>query len=266
MAASRILVDPTPLPYRNQPPHLAAIHLLIPRLFLFVPLAVEGAARPTQTSLMLSTQEASAGQAVALAAPVIRGGLNVTVGTVTCLNGTQVLGIVQVIDNGGLAGTATLKTRFAPGTSPLNAQSNSTNLFRASQSGPQQLIVTGVEPTITTLTDQPDGNKSDYTTTVFGFAFVTPVGQVKFDDLTCGFLIGTVALAGPGMSTFQAARLILPLHRGGERRVAATLMSVCGTGFLWLVFPPVRLRSKAAAALGVQTFSYLLFIKCPSGS
>ncbi len=127
----------------------------------------------------------------------------VTVGTVSFLSGKQVLATVQMVQTIGQSeGTATLKTRFAPGMFELNAQYNANSLFQTSQSGPQSLTVTGTEPSLTTLTDQPDGNNFDFTATVFGFGFATPTGQVKFNDLTDGFNIANVALAGPGMSTF----------------------------------------------------------------
>ncbi len=140
-----------------------------------------------------------AGQVVTLTATVTFGTSPVSVGAVSFSSGNQVLATVQVVQ---ASGTATLKTRFAPGTFGLNAQYNANDLFQASQSGPQQLTVTGTEPTITTLSEQPDGNNFDFTATVFGFGFATPSGQVKFNDLTNGFLMGSVKLAGPGTSTF----------------------------------------------------------------
>jgi hypothetical protein len=64
------------------------------------------------------------------------------------------------------------------------------------------LTVTGTEPSITTLTEQPDGSNFDFTGTVFGFGFAPPTGLLNFNDLTNGFFIATVPLAGPGTSTF----------------------------------------------------------------
>ena len=146
------------------------------------------------------------GEVVTLTATVTSNGEPVAVGTLTFLSGKQVLATVQVVQ---ASGTATLKTRFAPGMFQLNAQYNANNLFQASQSGPQQLTVTGTEPTLTTLTAQPDGNNFDFTATVFGFGFPVPTGLVTFNDLTDGFNLGTVVLAGPGMSTFQPQQTFL---------------------------------------------------------
>src|SRR5208337_2618641 len=92
------------------------------------------------------------------------------------------------------------------GTFQLNAQYNANDFFQASQSGPQQLTVTGVEPTITTLTDQPDGNNWDFTATVFGFGFPGlpgPTGTASFTDLTTQLNLGNVGLVAPGTSSFQ---------------------------------------------------------------
>jgi Big-like domain-containing protein/VCBS repeat protein/FG-GAP repeat protein len=178
-------------------------------VLLLLPLAAEAAPQPTTTALAVAPNPATAGEVVTLTATVTSNGEPVAVGTLTFLSGKQVLATVQVVQ---ASGAATLKTRFAPGMFGLNAQYNANNLFQASQSGPQQLTVTGTEPSLTTLTAQPDGNNFDFTATVFGFGFPVPTGQVMFNDLTGGYNIGTIMLAGPGMSSFQPQQTFLVGH------------------------------------------------------
>ena len=60
-------------------------------------------------------------------------------------------------------------------------------------------------------------------------------------------MTGTVATVT--VYTSGAAHLILPLHRGGERRVVATLMGLGGIGLVGLVLLPVRLRRKAVGGV-----------------
>jgi hypothetical protein len=183
---------------------ISAVSLL---LVLFLPLFASAAQQPTQTSLALSTNQAMAGQPVTLTATVTSNGVPVTVGTVSFSSGTQVLATVQVVGNnpapGFVSGTAPLKTRFAPGMFGLTAQYNANDLFQGSNSGSQQLTVSGTEPTITTLTAQADGNNWDFTASVFGFGFPAPTGTASFTDLTTMMNLGSVGLAGPGMSSFQ---------------------------------------------------------------
>ena len=167
MATSRMSVDPGLQLHRHQRILAAAMLWLA---VLFLPLvAVAGV--PTTTTLRVNPLPATAGEVVTLTATVNSGGeFPVTVGTVSFLSGKQVLATVQMVQTIGQSeGTATLKTRFAPGMFELNAQYNANSLFQTSQSGPQSLTVTGTEPSLTTLTDQPDGNNRDLTASVFGF-------------------------------------------------------------------------------------------------
>ena len=129
-------------------------------------------------------------------------------GTVTFLSGNQVLGTVQVVGidmSGFTPGTATLKLGFPPGTYSLIAQYNANYQFGASQSGPQQLTVTGTEPTTTTLTATPAGSNWDFMVSVFGYGLAVPdptTGTVSLTEVSTGFNLGNVGLAGPGMSGF----------------------------------------------------------------
>src|SRR5271157_4223798 len=186
------------------------ILVLLATLFFTVLVLPVAVGQPTTTTLSVSPINATAGQVVTLTATVsaVDGG-PVTFGTVTfsctgCVaRGMQVLGTVQLVQLGQQAGTATLKIRFAPGTYTLTAQFNGTNTFLKSVSDTQQLTVTGTEPTITTLTAQPDGNNYDFTASVFGFGFPAPTGSASFTDLTTLVNLGSVEILGPGTSTFQ---------------------------------------------------------------
>src|SRR5271157_1999499 len=170
---------------------------------LVLPVAAEPpAGSPSTTTLSVSPTNASAGQVVTLTATVSNGDL-VTRGTVTFSSRKQALGTVQLVQNGGAQGTATLKIRFAPGTYTLTAQFNGTSFDQPSQSDPQQLTVTGTEPTITTMTAKPDGSNYDFTASVFGFGFPAPTGTATFNDLTTMTNLGMVPIAGPGTLGFQ---------------------------------------------------------------
>ena len=156
------------------------------------------------TTLTVTPSSASAGEMVSLTSAVVdQSNQPITAGTVTFLSGAQVLGTVQLVQSDQAAGTATLKTRFGPGVFTLTAQYNGTNRFLPSTSPPQPLTVTGTEPTLTTLTAQPDGSNYDFTDSVFGFGFPPPTGSATVNDLTLGgFLLGNIGLAAPGQSSF----------------------------------------------------------------
>ena len=100
-------------------------------VLLLLPLAAE-AQVPTTTTLTVNPIPAMVGQVVTLTATVTSNGEPVAVGTLTFLSGKQVLATVQVVQ---ASGTATLKTRFAPGMFELNAQYNANNLFQAEPIG-----------------------------------------------------------------------------------------------------------------------------------
>ena len=180
------------------------------------------AQQPTTTTLTGSPNPATAGQVVTLTAAVSFASGPVTFGTVTFLSGKQVLGTVQVVQEVLGMGTATLKTRFAPDNPnpyTLTAQYNGTNIFLPSQSAPQQLTVTGTEPTLTTLTAQPDGSNYDFTASVFGFGFPAPTGSASFTDLTTMTNLGSVGIVGPGILGIQ---LPVPFPTGNGAQFIAS--------------------------------------------
>ena len=155
------------------------------------------------TTLSVNPAAPVTGQVVTFTATVSNGGDPVNAGTVTFFDSGHlvVLGTVQLVLAGPAAGTATLRTRLAPGTYFVVANFNGTAGNQPSEAE-VDFAVTGTEPTVTTLTAQPDGNNYDFTATVFGFGFPALTGQVSFNDLTDGFNLGIVVLPGQGMSTF----------------------------------------------------------------
>jgi hypothetical protein len=169
-----------------------------------IPYTVNGTT-PT-TTLTVSPPSPVAGEVVTLMATVSNGGDPVISGTVTFLNSdnSAVLGTVQLENQSGPApGTATLKTRFAPGSYPVLASFSGT-LDNQASAGEADFTVTGTESTITTLTDQAEGNNWNFTATVFGFGFPPATGMANFTDLTTMVNLGSTGVSGPGMSSFQA--------------------------------------------------------------
>ena len=168
-----------------------------------IPYTVNGNT-PT-TTLTVSPPSPVAGQVVTMTATVSNGGDPVISGSVTFLNSqnSEVLGTVELESQAGPApGTATLKTRFAPGNYSVLASFDGT--FGEQGSGAEaDFSVTGTEPTITTLTDQADGNNWNFTATVFGFGFPAATGTASFTDLTTMVNLGSVGVAAPGTSSFQ---------------------------------------------------------------
>ncbi len=165
----------------------------------------------TSTTLAISPTMASSGQVVTLTAAVVINGEPVTVGTVTFLSGTQVLGTAQVVGSdmsGFTPGTATLKLGFPPGTYSLTAQYNAIYQFGGSQSGPQPLTVTGMETTTTTVTATPDGNNYDFSAVVFGYGLAVPnptTGTVSLTEVSSGMNLGNITLAGPAFAFSPAS-------------------------------------------------------------
>ncbi len=168
----------------------------------FLPYKIVGANSATTLSLN-PPSPIVAGQVETLTATVTSNNQPVTAGTVTFFNGTQPLGTVQIAIYGGAA-TATLKTRFAPGSDTLTAHYNGTNQIGISTSPPQPLIVTGTEPTISTLAATPDGGNYDFTLSVFGLGFAAPTGKASLDERSLNIHLGDFSLAGPGALAFQA--------------------------------------------------------------
>jgi hypothetical protein len=103
-------------------------------------------------------------------------------------------------------GTATLKRSFASGQHLLQANYNGTGFFAKSSSSQQSLTVTGTQPSVTTLTAQPNGSNpanTDLTATVFGFGSPAPTGTVNFNDITASTNLGSVAPAAGATNSFQ---------------------------------------------------------------
>ena len=236
MATSRTLADPPLHPHRH-PCVLAAAILLVTMVFL--PLTAVAQAQ-TSTSLTIQPSNPTAGQVVTHTATVTVGSSPVTVGTVTFKSGTQVLGTVQVVGtdaSGFTPGTATLKLGFAPGTYSVTAYYNSNTQFQGSQSGPQQLTVTGTEPTNTTLIPTLDGSNYDFAAWVFGYGLPLPTGMVSLTEVSTGINLGSLELGPPGMGTPNYFFLVPPLvtsppptFPAGSRPIAIAIGDFNGDG------------------------------------
>ena len=129
-----------------------------------------------------------------------------TGGTVTFFDGNQTLGTVQVE---GSFGSATLKSRFPPGTHTLLAVFNGLGQVTGSgaTSSPQTLTVTGTEATISTLTATPNGGNYDFSLSVFGYGFPAPTGTAGLQELPNNIVIGNITLPGPGVASFQGQQI-----------------------------------------------------------
>jgi hypothetical protein len=141
-------------------------------------------------------------------------GKPVTNGSVTFLDGTTVLGTVQVVTNasgGQTIGTATLKTILIP----LGANSITAKYIGAdapSTSAATVATVTGTYPTTTTfaaggttVNAQQETVYSYLTATVNGFGPVAPTGNLTITDGTTGLVPGTTALSANTLAqTFVA--------------------------------------------------------------
>jgi hypothetical protein len=158
-----------------------------------------GSAIATTTSLS-APGSATAGQAVTLAATVqAQGGFPVGLGSVTFLGGNQVLGTVQV--SSSTPGSATLLTRFGPGSYSLTAQYNGNDFLLGSTSTAQPLTVTGTEPTTGVLTV----SNYNFTLNVTGSGNSALSGTGALENVTQGLMIGTIPVPLPSTSTFSAA-------------------------------------------------------------
>lgn len=165
---------------------------------------------PTTTTLALSAGTVTTKQVVTLTATVLNGDIP-AVGTVTFVDSStgQPIGTVQLVGSfpasGFTSGTATLKRGFAAGQHLLQANFNGTSSLAKSSSSQQGLTVTGTQPSVTTLTAQPNGSNpanTDLTATVFGFGTPAPTGTVNFNDITAGTSLGSVAPAA-GTTSFR---------------------------------------------------------------
>ena len=164
-------------------------------------LALYGQTNSSTTSLAINPATISAGSVATLTATVTVNNLPATAGTITFLDGTRLLGTVQVIAGG--AGTAVLKTSsFAAGAqnvtasysgAPKGLQSAAPSV---SPAVPLLVQASGSYASSTSFTAAQEPNGSyDLTATVSGIGGPVPGGSVNFMNQTSGTLLGTAPVA-----------------------------------------------------------------------
>jgi hypothetical protein len=167
-----------------------------------------GQTSPTSTVLSAAPATLDLGSVVTLAATVTSNGQPVTAGVIQFVDGTRLLGAVQVIRAGACAGTATLKTAsFAAGShnvvASYSGSPNGSQKAAVSQSAPVAVHVLGSGVPFSTNTSLfAQGNAAEpgayvLTATVTTAGLAPPTGSVIFQDETAGKSLGTAILQGP---------------------------------------------------------------------
>jgi hypothetical protein len=170
----------------------------------------------TIVSLTVATPSgAVVNQPVRLTAAISSGAEPVEGGTVTFVNGTTVLGTVQVVGahpaNGFTTGTATLFTRLPAGSNSITARYNGQGLtYQPAASSASIVSITGTEPTTSTLVAtgnaQNPGNY-DLTLSVLGNGLIPAAGTANFYDTTISASLGQPSLQPAATPfTFVAAQ------------------------------------------------------------
>jgi Bacterial Ig-like domain (group 3)/FG-GAP-like repeat len=167
-----------------------------------LPNAVQAAAVPSATTLVLSSPSVASSTAVTLTASVVAGGAPVANGSVNFCDAaaprcedSAIVGKAQLT-----AGTAKLKYIPGIGTHRYTAIFTGTAAAAASTSSTQTLTVTGLYPTTTAIAATGNPSGYDLTATVVGYANHPPVmaGTVSFQDTSNGnFVLGTAPLGAP---------------------------------------------------------------------
>src|SRR5579871_435332 len=192
---------------------------LISKSCIFVILALFLATLPglgqakTATSIALApiSSPATYGSAVTMTATVSQtGSVHALRGSVTFTDtvGTtsRVLGVVQVQSAAGTAGQAVLVQRLgAIGSHSVTATFNPTAYFSGITSAPQAVTVTGLYPTVTSITGT-GGSVGSWTlqATVSGIESLSlsPTGTVSLEDTSNGnYSLGTPSTLGTGTIT-----------------------------------------------------------------
>ena len=164
------------------------------------------------TSLSLSANSSTAGTPVTMTATVTSGGKNVTRGfvtfcdatAVTC-NNSAVLGTASL----NASGSASLKQIFGIGSHSIKAVYSPTMTAAGSGSASKVLVVSGLYPTTTTLSDAVVSGAYSFTAKVVGSNTQAPTGSVSFMDTTTNATLGTAALTlGSTTLSFNVAPTI----------------------------------------------------------
>jgi Bacterial Ig-like domain (group 3)/FG-GAP-like repeat/FG-GAP repeat len=201
-----------------------------------MPIAAQVAPLPTVTTLNISAQQVAwHATPITLTAQVTAGGASVSAGTVTFCDTS---GLYARCEDSAIVGKAQLnggsaKISFYPslGAHQYTAFFNATTAAAKSlPSAPQNLTVTGLYPTTTTLAP-PSGNPGGYdlTATVVGFAnhppFAPPLlsGTVSFEDTSNNnFVLGTASLGPPSFGEMFVEAPGAPIVTGNQPAAGAT--------------------------------------------
>jgi len=230
-------------------------------------------ANPTVTLLATPT-EINSGNSLLSMATVKASSGGIPTGTVgftangTTISGCNAVPLAQQKD-GSL--TASCQTSSLP-TGPqamVAAYSGDLNFNSATSTAVQILV----DPPFMLQTDKtmdtvPPGGKTQAQTNVIAayqpyvyanMTCVAPAGTGITCTLTCPpsnlGLPGACVLTSPTdigavtITTSSGLARVVPLHRGAERRLIATLIGLGGIGLMGLVLTPVKLRRKASAGI-----------------
>lgn len=206
-------------------PRLLSVLLAISGI---VPIAAQAAPLPTATTLTISASQVTWHTPVTLTAQVTASGASVSAGTVTFCNTS---GLYARCEDSAIVGKAQLtggsaKISFFPsiGAHQYTAIFDGTTTASTSTSAAQNLTVTGLYPTTTSIA--ASGNPSGYqlTATVVGFANNPPLlsGTVSFEDTSNNnFVLGTAALGAPSFAE-MFAQPVPPINTGNQPAAGAT--------------------------------------------
>src|SRR5208282_156447 len=65
-----------------------------------------------------------------------------------------------------------------------------------------------------------DGNNYDFTVAEFGYGFTAPTGTASLTEVSNGFNLGSIGLAGLGMNTFLTAQSFMAANNGAYQVVS----------------------------------------------
>jgi sugar lactone lactonase YvrE len=163
----------------------------------------------TTTTLTASAVELSYGQPLTLTATVTTPGIATSIGTVSFIDGSDLLTVVALDGSGA----ATFTLTPPGGNNTFTAVYNGALYEKLSVSAPPIVVFVGLDATTTVLTASPNpaywGNPVTFTATVSS-TFVTPTGSVAFYDGAT--LLATETLSSSGVATYSTIALSVGSH------------------------------------------------------